>query len=183
MYLIGNVNSGQNYKVNSFGKNVLPKRNSVSGDNAAFCARNTMSESNVDPKCTKKGLIAAGIAFATVLAGVGIVIISRGRNKKLANKALAEIPDELKTIFAKLKDEKGEAFFNKGYNQIKKFMKLEATAPEKVIINANETSGFSIKGGFSPNLNSINYDNGVLKMNKAKQLDMLAHELKHSEQF
>ncbi|HPT42048.1 MAG TPA: hypothetical protein PLG15_06660, partial [Candidatus Gastranaerophilaceae bacterium] len=38
-------------------------------------------------------------------------------------------------------------------------------------------------GGFSPVSNSINYDNGVLKMNKAKQLDMLAHELKHSEQF
>lgn len=124
----------------------------------------------------KKGIIAAGIATAVVVIGILI-------NKHNRAQQLKKVPEEFKTIFKDLRNETGDNFVNKAYDKLKKYMKLEGIAPEKIGRSGPDQGINSIQGGFNPSLNTIQYTDGFFtKVSRATQFEMLAHELKHAEQ-
>ena len=124
----------------------------------------------------KKGIIAAGIATAAVVIGILV-------NKHIRAQQLKKVPEEFKTIFNELRNETGDNFVNKVYDKLKKYMKLEGIAPEKIGRSGPNQGINSIQGGFNPSLNTIQYTDGFFtKINRATQFEMLAHELKHAEQ-
>ena len=124
----------------------------------------------------KKGIIAAGIATAAVIIGVLV-------NKHIKAQQLKKVPEEFKTIFRELKNETGDNFVNKAYDKLKKYMKLEGIAPEKIGRAGADQGFYAVQGGFDPSLNTIKYTDGFFtKLHRASQFELLAHELKHAEQ-
>ena len=124
----------------------------------------------------KKGIIAAGIATAAVIIGVLV-------NKHIKAQQLKKVPEEFKTIFRELKNETGDNFVNKAYDKLKKYMKLEGVAPEKIGRAGADQGINAVQGGFDPSLNTIKYTDGFFtKLDRASQFELLAHELKHAEQ-
>lgn len=95
---------------------------------------------------------------------------------------MKSIPDDLRTIFGKIKDKNGDEFIDEAYSQMVKHMGLEEIAPGKI----GKTGGdgvLSITGGFNPIQNTIGYSEGFFtKVDKAKRLNMISHELKHCQQ-
>ena len=62
-------------------------------------------------------------------------------------------------------------------------MKLEGIAPEKIGRSGADQGFCAVQGGFDPAANTIKYTDGFFtKLDRATQFEMLAHELKHSEQ-
>ena len=128
-------------------------------------------------KNTNKILIAIGVigTSAAILAG-----ILRGKANKA--KILNSIPDDLKSIFTKIKDKNGDEFIDEAYSQMVKYMNLEGIAPSK-LEKTGADGVMSITGGFVPTKNTIGYSDGFFtKVDKSKQLNMLSHELRHCNQ-
>ena len=124
----------------------------------------------------KKGIIAAGIATAAVVIGVLV-------NKHIRAQQLKKVPEEFKTIFKDLRNETGDNFVNKAYDKLKKYMKLEGIAPEKIGRSGPNPRANAVQGGFNPSLNTIQYTDGFFTdLDRATQFELLAHELKHAEQ-
>lgn len=127
-------------------------------------------------KNQKRGLIAAGLA--TIIL-IGSVIV----NKHNRAKRIKQIPEELRAIFKDLKSEKGEDFINKAYQKLKKYMKLDGIAPEKIEHLSTDKNCFYSQDGYNPTLNTIGYtDDFFTNLDKASQFSLIAHELKHAEQ-
>ena len=140
----------------------------------------TISQNNEPtPKSTsKKGLIAAGLAL---LATAATLIITRGKVKN--TKALNTIPEDLRAIFGELKGKQGEEFTNAAYEKMVEYLKLKGVAPDK-IIKLGEDGVMSINGGYDQVANTIGYTEGFLKkLRPQQQINLIAHELKHCEQF
>lgn len=128
-------------------------------------------------KKTKKILIAIGAIGVAVATIVGII-----RGNKNKTKILNSIPDDLKTVFGKIKDKNGDDFINEAYSQMVKHMGLEGIAPGKIGKTGSD-GVMSITGGFNPIQNTIGYSEGFYtKVDKIKQLNMISHELKHCQQ-
>lgn len=171
--------------------------NELNQNNPNFKSNTTLSPLNKDTidisagKAPKKSLTKGEktTIMASVLAtlsAVGILVVSRGREKKAlkkaADEALKEIPEELKATFHKLQNEEGESFIHKAYSELVDFMGLKGIAPEKVKIKPD--GEHSITGGFDQVENTIEYTQGFLtKAKKEQQINLLAHELKHCRQF
>lgn len=128
----------------------------------------------------KKWAIAAGVA-AVLLTGTAILLT---KGKALRQKRLlSEIPADLQARFANIKDLQGKDFVDKAYKEMVDYMGLSKVAPKGITVNA-EDKAFSITGGYNPMKNTIDFSKGFMsKLSREKQLNMLAHELKHCEQF
>ncbi len=127
---------------------------------------------------TKKKVGIAAAFIATTAIVIGLLV-----NKHLKAKELKGIPKEFRTIFKDLKNETGDNFVNKAYNKLKKYMKLEGIAPEKIGRSGPDKGINSIQGGYNPTKNTIEYSDGFFtNIDRATQFEMLAHELKHAEQ-
>ena len=128
----------------------------------------------------KKWAIAAGVA-AVLLTGTAILLT---KGKALRQKRLlSEIPADLQARFANIKDLKGKEFVDKAYKEMVDYMGLSKVAPKGITVNS-EDKAFSITGGYNPMKNTIDFSKGFLtKLTKKQQINMLAHELKHCEQF
>lgn len=128
----------------------------------------------------KNWAIAAGIATA-VLTGTAILLT---KGKALRQKRLlAEIPTDLQARFANIKDLNGKEFVDRAYKEMVDYMGLSKVAPKEIKIKDTDNA-FSVTGGYNPMLNTIEYTQGFMtKLSKPKQLNMLAHELKHCEQI
>lgn len=128
----------------------------------------------------KKWAVAAGLATLALTGGA--ILLTKGkalRQKRL----LAEIPTDLQARFANLKDLKGKEFVDRAYKEMVDYMGLSKVAPKEITIKA-EDKAFTVTGGYNPMENTIDYSKGFLtKLSKEKQINMLAHELKHCEQF
>ncbi len=156
--------------------------NNVTSNNIYKPQSDTFAKSKEPQKLTSGQKVGIGAAILSALTAVGIFVISKGKAKKSAQKALSEIPDELKGIFVKLQKEDGENFIHKAYDELVDYMGLPTIAP-KNILNAGE-DGLSITGGYDPINNTIGYSQGFFtKLDKKQQLNLLSHELKHCEQF
>lgn len=153
----------------------VPKSKGQIKPNNTALQQDTFEKSGLTKK-QKRNLIAAGTAII-VLIGAAII------NKQRRAKAIKQIPEELRTIFRELKGEKGESFINKSYEKLRRYMKLDGIAPDKIIRTGADANSFSVQGGFNPTLNTIGYSNGFFdNLGKAEQFSLLAHELKHAEQ-
>lgn len=149
------------------------KRETKPNDNRL--QQDTFKKSGLN-KNQKRGLIAAGLA--TIIL-IGSVIV----NKHNRAKRIKQIPEELRTIFKDLKGEKGEDFINKAYDKLKKYMKLDGIAPEKIEHLGTDKNCFYSQDGYNPTLNTIGYtDDFFTNLDKASQFSLIAHELKHAEQ-
>lgn len=153
------------------------KNNNITNNNVKYYQTEPTATTNSEKNKTfKNAKVAIGIGIiATAIATTAIIAI---RNKSKINK----IPKELRTLFEELKHEKGENFINKSYSKLKTYMKLDDIAPKKIIYNNNK-SAFAVTGGFNPSLNTIEYSNNFKQLSQAEQFELLAHELKHSEQI
>lgn len=129
---------------------------------------------------TKAFGLAAGITVA--LAAGAAILLTKGkaiRNQKL----LAEIPKDLQARFSGIKNLEGKKFIDNAYKEMVDYMGLNKVAPKTIAINAKDKA-FSITGGYNPMKNTIGFSEGFLtKLSKEQQLNMMAHELKHCEQF
>ena len=166
---INNLNKAyQNQNIKNFGTNPY-RKNKERLEQDSFEKKDGLS------KKQKVGIAAALIATTAIVVGILV-------NKHIKAKELKKIPEEFRTIFKELKNETGDNFVNKAYNKLKKYMKLEGIAPEK-IGRSGRDKGFRVQGGFNPTKNTIEYSNGFFtKLDRATQFEMLAHELKHAEQ-
>ena len=143
----------------------------------------TFSKHGSSKKLTTGTKVGIGAAIASAAMAVAVLVVSRGKEKKAAEKALSEIPEELKGVFSKVQNEEGENFINKSYSELVNHMGLSEVAP-KTILKDGPDSGFNINGGYNPLENTIGFTNGFFtKMNKTEQIKMMSHELKHCEQF
>lgn len=97
---------------------------------------------------------------------------------------VSEIPEELQVKFEKLKGLEGDAFVNAAYTEMVDYMGLNGIAPKNITKN-NEPEGLAPAiGGFNPATNEISYSKGFwTNLTPSQQLNLLAHELKHCEQF
>lgn len=166
---INNLNKTyQNPNIKNFGANpYLQNKEGLEQD--SFGKKEGLS------KKKKVGIAAAFIATTAIVIGLLV-------NKHIKAKELKKIPEEFRTIFKDLKNETGDNFVNKAYNKLKKYMKLEGIAPEK-IGRSGPDKGLGVQGGFNPTKNTIEYSDGFFtKVDRATQFEMLAHELKHAEQ-
>lgn len=121
------------------------------------------------------------ITLGLICAGIGTAIaIAKGKAHKA--ELLNSIPDDLKTVFAKLKNKNGDEFVDEAYKEIVKHLGLEGIAPGK--IERNGADGLmTITGGFIPTQNKIGYSDGFFtKLDRRKQINLLSHELKHCKQ-
>lgn len=149
------------------------KRETKPNDNGL--QQDTFKKSGLN-KNQKRGLIAAGLA--TIIL-IGSVIV----NKHNRAKRIKQIPEELRAIFNDLKGEKGEDFINKAYQKLKKYMKLDGIAPDKIEHLGTDKNCFYSQDGYNPTLNTIGYtDDFFTNLDKASQFSLIAHELKHAEQ-
>ncbi len=102
--------------------------------------------------------------------------------QKVAN-ALEKVPEEYRVIFANLEGKSGREFVSEAYENMVKQMGLNGIAPKNIIIEGAD-GVLSVKGGYSPIKNSIDYTKGFLNgLTKEQQLNLIAHELKHCEQY
>jgi len=128
-------------------------------------------------KISKKNkfLIALGAIGAGTIAAIAIL---KGKKAKI----LSSIPDDLKPIFAKIKNKKGDEFVSEAYSEMVKYLGLEGIAPSK-ISKTGADGIMTITGGFSPTNKTIGYSDGFFsKLNRTQQLNMLSHELRHCRQ-
>lgn len=89
---------------------------------------------------------------------------------------------DLNIVFEKLKDKDGVDFVNTAYTELVKYMDLEGVAPNKITWEKNE--GRPIVGDYRFYNNSIVfYSDYFMKMDKASQLGIIAHELTHCKQL
>lgn len=165
---VGGLNlAPQNYVKNNF------KQRAVSSPIQTEDTQKTIS---------KKKKIGIALAIATVAAGVGAAIITRGKALKNKN-LLADIPEDLQAKFANLKGLQGKEFVDKAYKEMVDYMGLSKVAPKTIEVNKSD-GAFSITGGYNPVKNTIGYSEGFLtKLTKKQQINMITHELKHCEQF
>ena len=167
---INNLNKTyQKPSIKNFGSNPY-HQNRQGLEQDSFEKKESMS------KKKKVGIAAAFIATTAIVIGLLV-------NKHIKAKELKKIPEEFRTIFKDLKNETGDNFINKAYNKLKKYMKLEGIAPEKIGRSGPDKGINSIQGGYNPTKNLIEYSDGFFtKLDRATQFEMLAHELKHAEQ-
>ena len=141
-----------------------------------------VQEKNIQNSGKKtKRIILTGLALA---AGTAIAILSHGKIKACRRtNILKEIPQDLQIRFERLKKLSGKDFVDKSYNEIVDYMGLKGVAPKGISINGSD-GVMTITGGYNPMLNTIGYSSGfVKKLTKDQQINMIAHELKHCEQF
>lgn len=142
----------------------------------------------------KKVAIAAGIA--TAFAIVGDILFCKGKHiddlikvfKKGGTdtvqdglKGLKNIPDEFTNLFRGLKGKTGQEYADATFDNLIKHMNLEEVAPKKFSIEGADK--VCVTGGYNPVTNSISFTPGFLKVGKEEQAKLLAHELKHCQQF
>ena len=97
-------------------------------------------------------------------------------------KPLKEIPENYQMLFASLQGKSGQEYIDLAYENIVKYMGLNNIAPKKFVIDCGDA--LTITGGYNPITNTINYSEGFLaKLSRQDQAMMIAHELKHCEQF
>ena len=89
---------------------------------------------------------------------------------------------DLSVVFEKIKDKDGIDFVNTAYTELVKYMDLEGVAPNEITWEKNE--GRPIVGDYRFYNNSVVfYSDYFLKMDKASQLGIIAHELTHCKQL
>lgn len=89
---------------------------------------------------------------------------------------------DLSVVFEKIKGKDGIDFVNTAYTELVKYMDLEGVAPEKITWEKNE--GRAIVGDYRFYNNSVVfYSDYFMKMDKASQLGIIAHELTHCKQL
>lgn len=109
--------------------------------------------------------------------------LSVAQKPKNAVKVSKGISDDLKPLFANLECKTGQEFVDVGYNNVVEYMKLKGIAPANIAIK-NEDGLFVVTGGFDPVKNTIEYSKGFLsELSPKVQMNLMAHELKHCEQF
>lgn len=143
-------------------------------------------EQNNQPKGMSKGKKITIATVAAALLGIGAVVITKGRAAaKAAYKAklLADIPPELQTRFSAIKDLKDKEFVDRAYSELVEYMGLKGVAPKEVAIK-NADGILCVTGGYSSIDNTIEFSEGFLtKLNKERQIGMMAHELRHCKQY
>ena len=86
---------------------------------------------------------------------------------------------KLDAIFKKLEGKDGLDFVNTAYTELTKYMELDGIAPKEITWEKNEGRA-NIVGDYRFYNNSIVfYTDNFMKMDKAAQLGLLAHELSH----
>lgn len=89
---------------------------------------------------------------------------------------------KLNVIIDKIKDKDGQDFANAAYTELVKLMNLEDSAPNNITWEKNE--GRPIVGDYRFYNNSVVfYTDYFLKMDKATQIGIIAHELTHCKQL
>lgn len=143
-------------------------------------------EQNNQPKGMSKGKKITIATAAAALLGIGALVITRGKAAaKAAQKAklLADIPPELQTRFSAIKDLKGKEFVDRAYSELVEYMGLKGVAPKEVAIK-NTDGLLGVTGGYNFIDNTIEFSEGFLtKLNKERQIGLMAHELRHCKQY
>lgn len=154
------------------------KNNNKSSNMISFVSHKQDSSEKV----SNKKLIGWAAGIGALLLTVGAAVVTRGRAIQ-KQKLLAQIPNDLQVRFESLKNLKGKDFVDKAYSEMVDYMGLKGIAPEKIIKDG--TDGImSVQGGYSMLDNTISYTPGFFdKLNKAKQLNLLSHELTHCKQY
>lgn len=98
-------------------------------------------------------------------------------------KTSKNIPNEIKPILVNLEGKTGQEFVDTAYENLVGYMKLKEIAPKNIIIQGGD-GVMSVTGGFDPVKNSIEFSQGFLvKLTPKQQMNLIAHELKHCEQY
>lgn len=161
----------------------IPLKNNVVFTSMPNTLSNTIEQDEIQvntqykKKNTNRIIIAIGTIGICVVTLIGLI-----RCKANKAKLINSIPDDLKSIFSKIKDKNGDEFIDEAYSQMVKYLGLEGFAPGK--IGKTGVDGvMSITGGFNPAKNTIGYSDGFFtKLDKRKQLNLLSHELRHCKQ-
>lgn len=133
---------------------------------------------NYNPSGDKKGIITTGLGL--LLEGFKF-IITGGQSRK--DRILNSIPEDFRSLFAQIKGKTGNDFVDTAYLGLVKFMHLEDIAPNK-IINIGPDGLVGIYGGYNFPNNSLGFSEGFFtKIKPQKQINFLAQELKHCEQY
>lgn len=161
-------------------------KNSKPSTKIAFTAANNNNVNNNDstPAKTRTTGAALAAAAAAALIGVGVLVITKGKNgKEVMQKTdiLADIPPELQKSFMAIKDLEDINFVNKAYDELVGYMNLRGVAPGNIIFK--NKGGIFVSGGYNPNKNIISFsENFLTALQKESQLNMMAHELQHCKQ-
>jgi hypothetical protein len=103
--------------------------------------------------------------------------------KSTKNAKFKTLNPEYKPLLAKLEGKSGKEFIDTAYENTVKHLKLDGIAPKSLKINGSD-GVMSIKGGYNYIDNTIEYSQGFLeKLPPKQQMNLIAHELKHCEQF
>ena len=90
---------------------------------------------------------------------------------------------KLDAIFKKLDGKEGLDFVNTAYAELTKFMELDGIAPKEITWEKNEGRAYIVGDYRFYNNSIVFYTDNFMKMDKAAQLGLLAHELTHCKQL
>jgi hypothetical protein len=103
--------------------------------------------------------------------------------KSIKNAKFKTLNPEYKPLIAKLEGKSGKEFVDTAYDNLVSHLKLNGIAPKNLKINGTD-GVMSINGGYNYIDNTIEYSQGFLeKLSPKQQMNLIAHELKHCEQF
>jgi len=95
----------------------------------------------------------------------------------------AKIPTKYLPLFENLSGKTGQEYIDNVYQNLVKYMNLDGIAPQKTFLDG-EAGLMSVNGGYNLIKNRINFSQNFLtKLPPHKQANLIAHELKHCEQY
>lgn len=170
----------QNISIHKF--NNIPKFGNQHKNKVGYTSTPTQQKPD---SFEKKGLTKnQKLGIVATLIATGVLITNAIINKHNRTKAVKEIPAELKTIFEELRGEQGESFINKAYAKLKTYMKLDGIAPDTICQSNVDVVNIGMTGGFQPCTNKIGFSSNFFSIaTREQQFELMAHELKHSEQM
>ena len=174
---MSNVSSVSNYSSVYYPQHIQNKKRGK-----ATYIMSQPTNKDITPKTSKKKWLGWALGIGALLIGAGAIIATKGKALR-KQKLLAEIPADLQARFKNLNNLKGKEFVDKAYSEMVEYMGLKGIAPSKIVQQGSD-GVMSVQGGYNPISNTISYTSGFFtKLDKAKQLNMLSHELKHCEQY
>ena len=202
------ITSIQGINNNSFTRTLLRRNTNTIYPNSIYQPSDSVEISGKDKGFSKTQKCGIGLAAAAALAAA--VLLMRGKagaaNKEILKETWIEaknaaktliskfknyvkiktsknIPNEIKPLLVNLEGKSGQEFVDIAYGNIVEYMKLNGIAPKSINIQGGDGL-MSVTGGYNSVKNTIEYSQGFLKkLSPKQQINLIAHELKHCEQF